>query len=92
LFAARSAAQNIVGNHAAVPGMANADSQAVEAVVVAEAGNHVAQTVVAAVAAAGFQADMPGSRSSSSWATSMAVGGILKNVAMAPTARPERFM
>ena len=55
LFAARGAAQNKVGDHAAVPWMANAQAQAVEIILIAELRDDVAQPVMPAVPAALFE-------------------------------------
>ena len=55
LFAARSAAENVTGNHAAVPWVANAQTQAVEIILIAKLRNDVTQPVMPTVPAALFE-------------------------------------
>ena len=59
LLSTWGAAEDEVGNHAAVPGMADAKPQAVKTVLIAELGDDVAQPVVATGGARSPQANSP---------------------------------
>ena len=72
--------------------MTDAYAQPVEIFVVAQGGDDIAQAVVPTVAAALFKRRRPGGISSSSWATSISSGAILKNWAIAATDLPLRFI
>ena len=85
LFGARGAAKNEIGHQLAVTRVADAKPQTVKAIVIAELRDDVAQAVVPTVPAAQFELGDAGGRSSSSWATRIACGGMRKKFAIAAT-------